>query len=246
MTSPVDPNARELQDDPVAGLDQLVTAHPLPTAPATGGPAASIALPVSASKKWSRSKSTASVSSISVGDAQARVDPCDALGFGRACDLAGRVRSPSGVQTPRRFRTIPRVGREMNERLVAERLDELHVRCERRLPCRAPAVCDGQMLGADSDHDPAPLGGASAGRRCPTSGGRTSCCEPSRRSSRSGGPGDRRLVEVHRRRADERGDEQVRGALVELVRRGDLLEVPPRRTATRSPIVIASVWSCVT
>ena len=43
------------------------------------------------------------------------------------------------------------------------------------------------------------------------------------------GPRDRALVEVHRRRADERGDEQVRRALVELLGRGQLLERARKR-----------------
>ena len=45
---------------------------------------------------------------------------------------------------------------------------------------------------------------------------------------------------VHRRAADEAGDEHVGRAVVELLGRRDLLQLPLRMTATRSPIVIAS------
>ena len=53
--------------------------------------------------------------------------------------------------------------------------------------------------------------------------------------------------EVHGRRADEPGDEQVDRLLVELAGHVDLLEhAPLRSTATRSPSVMASIWSWVT
>ena len=52
--------------------------------------------------------------------------------------------------------------------------------------------------------------------------------------------------EVHRRGADEAGDEEVRRLVVEPLRRVDLLEHARLMTATRWPIVIASTWSCVT
>ena len=55
-----------------------------------------------------------------------------------------------------------------------------------------------------------------------------------------------RLDEVHRGRAHERRDEEVRRPAVERLRRVDLLDPPARITATRSPSVIASTWSCVT
>ena len=42
------------------------------------------------------------------------------------------------------------------------------------------------------------------------------------------------------------GDEHVRGRVVQLVRRADLLDHAGFMTAIRSPIVIASTWSCVT
>ena len=52
--------------------------------------------------------------------------------------------------------------------------------------------------------------------------------------------------EVHRRRADKAGDEQVDGLVVDLQRRADLLDEPSFITQMRSPIVIASIWSWVT
>ena len=46
---------------------------------------------------------------------------------------------------------------------------------------------------------------------------------------------------VHRRRADELGDEHRRRPVVHLLRRADLLQLCPRYiTAIREPIVIAS------
>jgi hypothetical protein len=59
-------------------------------------------------------------------------------------------------------------------------------------------------------------------------------------------PDELRLDEVHRGRADEPGDEEVLGPLVQHLRRRNLLENALAQHATRSPIVIASVWSCVT
>ena len=59
--------------------------------------------------------------------------------------------------------------------------------------------------------------------------------------------GELGLDEVHRRRADEPGDEEVRRPVVEHLRPVDLLEQARRAcTQTRSPSVIASLWSCVT
>jgi len=52
--------------------------------------------------------------------------------------------------------------------------------------------------------------------------------------------------EVHRRFADEPGDEPVHRVVVEVLRRADLLELPSLGTTTRSPSVIASAWSWVT
>ena len=55
-----------------------------------------------------------------------------------------------------------------------------------------------------------------------------------------------RREEVHRRRADEAGDEQVDRLLVELRGEATCCSDPFFITATRSPSVIASVWSWVT
>ena len=55
-----------------------------------------------------------------------------------------------------------------------------------------------------------------------------------------------RLDEVHRRAADEAGDEEVDGSVEDRLRIARLLEQAAPETATRSPIVIASTWSCVT
>ena len=52
--------------------------------------------------------------------------------------------------------------------------------------------------------------------------------------------------QVHRRRADEAGDEQVRRVVVERCGASDLLQPARAITATLSPIVIASTWSWVT
>jgi hypothetical protein len=47
-------------------------------------------------------------------------------------------------------------------------------------------------------------------------------------------------------RADEARDKRRRRPLVDLARRGDLLDAPARITAMRSEIASASSWSCVT
>ena len=62
------------------------------------------------------------------------------------------------------------------------------------------------------------------------------------------GSGSRGSVadQVHRRRADERGDEEVRGAWKSRCGVSHCCSTPSRSTATRSPSVIASTWSCVT
>ena len=46
--------------------------------------------------------------------------------------------------------------------------------------------------------------------------------------------------------AQEVGDEQRLGILVDVLRSADLLDLPPFMTASRSDIVSASSWSCVT
>src|ERR1039457_1426388 len=141
----------------------------------------------------------------------------------------------------------------MDERFVAEDLDELDACSERRLSVRAPTLGDGQVLGTDPDHELASLAGDQAGGTMTEVSRKGEPLRTEREHELSCGPRNLGLVQVHRRRADERGDEQVGGGLVEVQRRGQLVEgggavgrVPARRTATRSPIVIASVWSCVT
>ena len=115
----------------------------------------------------------------------------------------------------------------MDERLVAERLDELDPHGERALACGFCVVrrrSHGQALGADSDHDPASLGSGECRAAPPDVGRKREPLRPEREDEPIRRPRDRRLVEVHRRRADERGDEEVRRLLVELLRRGELLE----------------------
>jgi hypothetical protein len=58
--------------------------------------------------------------------------------------------------------------------------------------------------------------------------------------------GDLCRDDVHGRRADELGDEEVGRALVEFQRRADLLDMPAESTTMRSASVIASTWSWVT
>ena len=58
---------------------------------------------------------------------------------------------------------------------------------------------------------------------------------------------ERHLAEVHRRRADEAGDERVhRPRRRARAARAHCCSRPSRSTATRCPSVIASDWSCVT
>jgi hypothetical protein len=57
---------------------------------------------------------------------------------------------------------------------------------------------------------------------------------------------DGRLEQVHGRRADEARDEEVDGASYSRCGVSTCCSTPSRITATRSPIVIASTWSCVT
>ena len=59
-------------------------------------------------------------------------------------------------------------------------------------------------------------------------------------------PVDRGRQHVHRRRADEAGDEEVGRAVVEVERRADLLDAPSCMTTILSAMVIASIWSWVT
>ena len=54
------------------------------------------------------------------------------------------------------------------------------------------------------------------------------------------------LDQVHRRGADERGDEEVRGVVEELLGRVALLQDAAAQHATRWPSVMASTWSWVT
>ena len=176
-----------------------------------------------------------------------------------AAGRAGRRPGPGGPAPAATTATRPgrrrRVGgeRHVHDRLGAERLDEV----DRGL-----------------DH---PLGGyarvggdvANASGRMPT----TTAGPPARRSARVGGhdrvverqpvgPTERQGArpsaspsspprpcreQVHGRRADERGDEQVGGLVVEPLRACRPAGAGrPSSTATRVPIVIASTWSWVT
>ena len=155
----------------------------------------------------------------------------------RGEERASRRRGAMRPRRPRHPSSI--VGRdashaEASVRVRAELLEDVDMRPRsaagaagaRRRPRRPPAGCRARPARA-------------RGRRSGSSG-----TDVRRRSAR------RRprhgLDEVHGRRSDERGDEEVRAARVELLRRVDLHERPSRMTATRWPSVIASVWSCVT
>ena len=101
------------------------------------------------------------------------------------------------------------------------------------------------MLGPDPDHELASVDGET--RAAPREvGGKRELLRSEREDEPIRGPRDRRLVQVHRRRADERGDEEVRGLLVQVLRGGELLEGAVAQDRDPVPIVIASVWSWVT
>ena len=79
------------------------------------------------------------------------------------------------------------------------------------------------MLGPDPDHELAFRGGETRAALREL-GGKREPLRSEREDKPIRGPRDRRLVQVHRRRADERGDEEVRGLLVQVLRGGELLE----------------------
>src|ERR1019366_4362412 len=94
-------------------------------------------------------------------DRHARIDPCDAFRRRRARDLP--VHRGFCRPRARSVADCPRVRRVMDERFVAEDLDELDACSERRLSVRAPTLGDGQVLGTDPDHELASLAGDQAG-----------------------------------------------------------------------------------
>ena len=176
------------------------------------------------------------VEPVADGDPDARVETRDAFARRRARDVTGRVDARICREDAAAVAHHSRVGREVEERLVAERLDELGLHGERPLPSNVGAVRGGdrQMLGPDPDHELA-SGGSGKTRAMPREvGGKRKLLRPERQDEPIRRPRDRRLVQIHRRRADERGDEQVRGALVELLRRRQLLQSAP--TEDRDPI----------
>ena len=137
-----------------------------------------------------------------------------------------------------------RPGVDVEQRLAAEALDDLHRRVDRERRSAASRET--------------PPGGRRAATSAPVAGGRVSVAQRQRtragrcrrarpRSLRSPLAGDARLEEIHARRAEEAGDEEIARPIVELERRADLLD--RRRalmTTMRSAMVIASVWSWVT
>ena len=92
------------------------------------------------------------------------------------------------------------------------------------LPVRVAPLGHRQVLGTDTHHDLAALAGHEAGTTMSEVDGKGEPLRAEREHESIRGPRDRALVQVHRRRADERGDEQVRGPLVKLLRRRQLLE----------------------
>ena len=114
----------------------------------------------------------------------------------------------------------------MHHQLGAERLDEAH----RRLHAAVGRGVGGdggvlEVLGADADDDALAVvalqrrvASPTPRARAPRAGSRSArCCSPLSVSDA--------LVQVHRRRPDERGDEHVGRLVVEVLRRVDLLQV---------------------
>ena len=152
---------------------------------------------------------------IADGDPDARIDARDAFGRRRAGDVSGSVSVRVCREDAAAVADRPRVGREVDERLVAERLDELGPHGERPLAsgfCAVRRRSHGQVLGPDPDHELASLGSGESRAAPPDVGRKREPLRSEREDEPIRRPRDRRLVEVHRRRADERGDEQVRRA----------------------------------
>ena len=119
------------------------------------------------------------------------------------------------------------VDREVGEHLRPERFQQVD-RCGH---ATAPATVGGEarvleVLGSDADHDPATL--VPAQRRATVEHAIVEL--DARRAERHGDAVavaiERRVDEVHRRRPDEPGHEEVRRTVVEHLRRVDLLQVP--------------------
>ena len=128
---------------------------------------------------------------------------------------------------------------DLDERLVAHRLDDVDLAGERagRLPRRD----EPRSSGADAER------ASRRARRRPRSRSPGRRCGCRRRRTRPRPASSATVEHVHRRVADERGDEAVCRPVVDLVRRRRAAAARPRAcTATRSAIVIASAWSCVT
>ena len=144
---------------------------------------------------------------------------------GRRADLLGRDRR--------------RVDAEDHVDLRAELLGDVGRHLDRRAgPRRATATASSMSEGRIPRITVRPSKAASDARL------RSGCRTP-RSATRS--PGHRRLHEVHRRGADEGGDEQVGRMPVEVLRRVDLLQDAVAHAPRRDrPSVIASTWSCVT
>ena len=103
------------------------------------------------------------------------------------------------------------------------------------------------VLGTDADDDLPPANRRSAARRETARRASATGCRRTRRPTPSPSRSTARLDHVHRRRPDEPADEQVRpAASYSTCGVSTCCSRPCLITATRSPIVIASVWSCVT
>ena len=184
---------------------------PIPPArPCWASAAAPRRVPLSGSKKWNRPGSTASRSGC------ARPSPTlpgstRALKTERGRRRAGRPRSSPPARSSSGL-DARRIDREDHVRVGAEVLEHRHLTSSRgRAGSAKRRVVEGSRAGCRARPCPAPARRAS---------GMPIAAELDRVVR------DGRLDEVHRRRADERGHEEVRRLAVETLRRVDLLDAP--------------------
>ena len=131
---------------------------------------------------------------------------------------------------------------EEDEGIGAERLDD---GCDDVDRCRLVLCSPGEALGPNADDDVSAVPGGTPGGpfRRDRQGDRFGQTQQERAAAFL----DARRGKVHRRRADEAGDEGRGGLAVDRVGRADLLDAAvDRMTTMRSASVIASIWSWVT
>ena len=238
-----------IADRPRSGLSSPATSRSVVVLPAPVGPSSTTKPPSSTSSERS---STASDGAEALGDAGKRDVRHARLPREARCRSRGRSPCRTGTASPagrrgrrvrrRAWRRRPAGARAAGPKSVV--IVTIWVVPRYSAPNTAPRSALASSM-------------TTASGRTPRTSSRSGSVLPHRRrgDSRPAEPNLRRArlqaigecEQVHRRRADEIGDEHARGPVVDLARRSPTCSTTPRFiTAIVSAIDIASSWSCVT